>query len=85
MSSGDGDSMEVEYIWRHHRHGPRKNQGTSALVRHIKAHMHLVSSLSPHIGGNGDLINDARAAPFDDVVKNFAPSRQSTGRASSSS
>ncbi|KAM1872570.1 hypothetical protein ACFX13_006514 [Malus domestica] len=41
MSSGDGDSMEVEYIWRHHRHGPRKNQGTSALVRHIKAHMHL--------------------------------------------
>ncbi|KAM1448984.1 hypothetical protein ACFX15_007391 [Malus domestica] len=41
MSSGDGDSTEAEYIWRHHRHEPRKNQGTSTLVRHIKTHVHL--------------------------------------------
>ena len=35
--------MEAEYIRRHHRHEPRENQCTSALVRHIKAPVHLVS------------------------------------------
>lgn len=43
MSSGCGDSMEAQYIRRHHRHEPRENQCTSALVRHVKAPVHLVS------------------------------------------
>ncbi|TQE13462.1 hypothetical protein C1H46_001029 [Malus baccata] len=45
MSIGGGDSVEAEYIRRHHRHEPRENQCTSALVRHIKAPVHLVWSL----------------------------------------
>ncbi|XP_059667198.1 abscisic acid receptor PYL8-like [Cornus florida] len=43
---GNGFSgMESEYIRRHHRHEPAKNQCSSALVKHIKAPVHLVWSL----------------------------------------
>ncbi|RZR92208.1 hypothetical protein BHM03_00020488 [Ensete ventricosum] len=50
MSSGDGCRlMEAEYVRRHHRHEPRDNQCSSTLVKHIKAPVHLVTSLpSPH-------------------------------------
>ena len=43
MNSGDAfGAMEAQYIGRHHRHEPRENQCTSALVKHIKAPVHLV-------------------------------------------
>ncbi|KAK4593887.1 hypothetical protein RGQ29_017819 [Quercus rubra] len=46
MNSGDAfGAMEAQYIGRHHRHEPRENQCTSALVKHIKAPVHLVWSL----------------------------------------
>uniref|UniRef100_A0A803NV58 Uncharacterized protein n=1 Tax=Cannabis sativa TaxID=3483 RepID=A0A803NV58_CANSA len=38
-------AMEVQYIRRHHKHQPRDNQCTSALVKHIKAPVQLVWSL----------------------------------------
>lgn len=37
--------VESEYIRRHHRHDPGDNQCSSALVKHIKAPVHLVPSL----------------------------------------
>ncbi|PRQ42781.1 hypothetical protein RchiOBHm_Chr3g0461391 [Rosa chinensis] len=37
---------EAQYIRRHHRHEPRENQCTSALVRHVKAPVHLIRFLS---------------------------------------
>ncbi|KAE7999378.1 hypothetical protein FH972_003816 [Carpinus fangiana] len=46
MNHGDAfNAREAEYIARHHRHQPRENQCTSALVKHIKAPAHLVWSL----------------------------------------
>ncbi|KAI4369837.1 hypothetical protein MLD38_018239 [Melastoma candidum] len=36
---------ESQYIQKHHRHAPSTNQCTSALVKHIKAPVHLVWSL----------------------------------------
>ena len=43
MNSGEAfGAMEAQYIGRHHRHEPRENQCTSALVKHIKAPVHLV-------------------------------------------
>ncbi|KAL9430312.1 hypothetical protein AB3S75_025656 [Citrus x aurantiifolia] len=36
--------MEAQYIRRHHRHEPRENQCTSALVKHIRAPVHLAST-----------------------------------------
>ncbi|OWM79625.1 abscisic acid receptor PYL8 [Punica granatum] len=45
-SSGNGfGSSESEFLWRHHRHEPSDNQCSSALVKHIKAPVHLVWSL----------------------------------------
>ncbi|GMY23853.1 abscisic acid receptor PYL9-like [Fagus crenata] len=38
-------AMEAQYVARHHRHEPRENQCTSALVKHIRAPAHLVWSL----------------------------------------
>ena len=35
-------AMEAQYVARHHRHEPRENQCTSALVKHIRAPAHLV-------------------------------------------
>ncbi|KAM1486603.1 hypothetical protein ACFX2I_000777 [Malus domestica] len=75
MSSGDGDSMEVKYIWRHHRHEPRKNQGTSGSGQAHQSPCASRKPLSPYLNEDGDLINDARATPSDDVAKNFAPGR----------
>ncbi|RZC91359.1 hypothetical protein C5167_027422 [Papaver somniferum] len=44
--NGGISSMENEYIYRHHKHdGMRDNQCSSALVKHIKAPLHLVWSL----------------------------------------
>ncbi|MCL7046247.1 hypothetical protein MKW94_030962 [Papaver nudicaule] len=45
--NGNGISgMENEYIYRHHKHDEmRDNQCSSALVKHIKAPLHLVWSL----------------------------------------
>lgn len=44
MNGGDAyGAVEAQYIRRHHRHQPRENQCTSALVKHIKAPVHLVS------------------------------------------
>ncbi|XP_022757527.1 abscisic acid receptor PYL9-like isoform X2 [Durio zibethinus] len=45
--NGDGENgmMEAQYIWRHHRHEIRDDQCTSALVKHVKAPVHLVWSL----------------------------------------
>ncbi|WVZ17350.1 hypothetical protein V8G54_010332 [Vigna mungo] len=44
MMNGDSRSaLEAQYIRRHHKHEPRENQCTSALVKHIKAPVHLVS------------------------------------------
>jgi len=44
MMNGDSrGALEAQYIRRHHRHEPRENQCTSALVKHIKAPVHLVS------------------------------------------
>ncbi|XP_050280261.1 abscisic acid receptor PYL9-like [Quercus robur] len=46
MNSGEAfGAMEAQYIGRHHRHEPKENQCTSALVKHIKAPVHLVWSL----------------------------------------
>ncbi|XP_062091430.1 abscisic acid receptor PYL9 [Humulus lupulus] len=46
MDLGDSyRAMEVQYIRRHHKHQPRENQCTSALVKHIKAPVQLVWSL----------------------------------------
>ncbi|KAI3901304.1 hypothetical protein MKW92_024619 [Papaver armeniacum] len=40
--NGGISSMENEYIYRHHKHdGMRDNQCSSALVKHIKAPLHL--------------------------------------------
>lgn len=44
--------MESEYIHLHHNHQPRENQCSSALVKHIKAPVHLVSAnalVLPHL------------------------------------
>ncbi|XP_052185529.1 abscisic acid receptor PYL3-like [Diospyros lotus] len=38
-------SLEAEYIRKHHRHLPAENQCSSALVKHVKAPVHLVWSL----------------------------------------
>ncbi|KAI9110118.1 hypothetical protein K1719_019159 [Acacia pycnantha] len=38
-------TLENQYIRRHHKHEPRENQCTSALVKHIRAPVHLVWSL----------------------------------------
>ncbi|KAI3831997.1 hypothetical protein MKX03_006371 [Papaver bracteatum] len=44
--NGGITSMENEYIYRHHKHDEmRDNQCSSALVKHIKAPLHLVWSL----------------------------------------
>ncbi|KAI3996439.1 hypothetical protein MKX01_027471 [Papaver californicum] len=44
--NGGINSMENEYIYRHHKHDEmRDNQCSSALVKHIKAPLHLVWSL----------------------------------------
>ncbi|KAK7292791.1 hypothetical protein RJT34_15645 [Clitoria ternatea] len=48
MLNNGGEShsaIETQYIRRHHRHEPRENQCTSALVKHIKAPVHIVWSL----------------------------------------
>lgn len=39
-------AIEMEYIRRYHRHEPKENQSTSALVKHIRAPVHLVSCIS---------------------------------------
>lgn len=41
--------MEAQFIRRHHRHEPRENQCTSALVKHIRAPVHLVNKLSVYL------------------------------------
>ncbi|KAJ6972488.1 abscisic acid receptor PYL3-like [Populus alba x Populus x berolinensis] len=38
-------ATEAQYVRRHHKHEPRENQCTSALVKHIKAPAHHVWSL----------------------------------------
>eukprot|EP00268_Persea_americana_P025927 TRINITY_DN2526_c2_g4_i1.p1 TRINITY_DN2526_c2_g4~~TRINITY_DN2526_c2_g4_i1.p1 ORF type:complete len:187 (-),score=29.30 TRINITY_DN2526_c2_g4_i1:504-1064(-) len=43
--SANGSRMETEYIRRHHQHQMRENQCSSALVKHIRAPVHLVWSL----------------------------------------
>lgn len=44
MNGGESyGAIETQYIRRHHRHEPRENQCTSALVKHIQAPVHLVS------------------------------------------
>lgn len=44
MNGGEAYSMmEAQYVRRHHRHEIRDDQCTSALVKHIKAPVHLVS------------------------------------------
>ncbi|KAL5571399.1 hypothetical protein UlMin_021680 [Ulmus minor] len=46
MNSGDAlGAMEAQYIRIHHRHEPKENQCTSALVKHIRAPVPLVWSL----------------------------------------
>ncbi|EOX95736.1 hypothetical protein QUC31_005192 [Theobroma cacao] len=46
MNGGEAYSMmEAQYVRRHHRHEIRDDQCTSALVKHIKAPVHLVWSL----------------------------------------
>ncbi|KAJ9171498.1 hypothetical protein P3X46_014859 [Hevea brasiliensis] len=46
MNGGDASgAVEAQYIRRHHRHQPKENQCASALVKHIKAPVHLVWSL----------------------------------------
>lgn len=44
MDGGDSarTALEALYIRRHHRHEPAANQCTSALIKHIKAPVHLV-------------------------------------------
>ncbi|WCJ36804.1 Abscisic acid receptor PYR1 [Euphorbia peplus] len=44
MVNGLG-SMESEFVRRHHKHDAAENQCSSALVKHIKAPLHLVWSL----------------------------------------
>lgn len=44
MNGGESyGAIETQYIRRHHKHEPRENQCTSALVKHIRAPVHLVS------------------------------------------
>ncbi|KAA8533637.1 hypothetical protein F0562_030929 [Nyssa sinensis] len=45
MNSNGFSSVESEYIRRHHTHETAENQCSSALVKHIKAPVHLVWSL----------------------------------------
>ncbi|CAH1424527.1 unnamed protein product [Lactuca virosa] len=47
MSCGNNgyNSLEMEYIKKHHRHEISENQCTSVLLKHIKAPVHLVWSL----------------------------------------
>ncbi|PKA58957.1 Abscisic acid receptor PYL8 [Apostasia shenzhenica] len=45
MSLSRCRAMELEYVRRFHRHEPRENQCSSALVKHIEAPIHLVWSL----------------------------------------
>lgn len=45
IGNGGFSAVESEYIRRHHRHEPGENQCSSALVKHIKAPVHLVWSL----------------------------------------
>ncbi|KAJ0986193.1 hypothetical protein J5N97_004549 [Dioscorea zingiberensis] len=45
MSGAALRGMEAEYVHRYHKHEPRENQCSSALVKHIKAPIHLVWSL----------------------------------------
>jgi len=45
MNANGFSSVEREYIRKHHRHYPAENQCSSALVKHIKAPVHLVWSL----------------------------------------
>ncbi|XP_010266480.1 PREDICTED: abscisic acid receptor PYL8 [Nelumbo nucifera] len=45
MNGNGYTRMEGDYIIRHHRHETRDNQCSSALVKHIKAPVHLVWSL----------------------------------------
>lgn len=42
MNANGFSSVEREYIRNHHRHYPAENQCSSALVKHIKAPVHLV-------------------------------------------
>lgn len=43
--NGGFSGVEWDYIRRHHRHEPADNQCSSALVKHIKAPVHLVNSI----------------------------------------
>lgn len=46
MNVGDAcGAMEAQFIGKHHRHDPKENQSTSALIKHVKAPVHLVWSL----------------------------------------
>ncbi|KAF6173024.1 hypothetical protein GIB67_006400 [Kingdonia uniflora] len=45
MNGNGCNRMESEFIFRHHKHETRENQCSSALVKHIKAPVHLVWSL----------------------------------------
>ncbi|KAK8939627.1 Abscisic acid receptor PYL8 [Platanthera guangdongensis] len=45
MSLSGLRAMESEFVRRYHRHDTRENQCSSALVKHIKAPIHLVWSL----------------------------------------
>ncbi|XP_020587854.1 abscisic acid receptor PYL8-like [Phalaenopsis equestris] len=45
MSLSGCRAMEMEFVRRFHRHEPRENQCSSALIKHIKAPIHLVWSL----------------------------------------
>lgn len=46
MDAEKRSSMEDEYIRRHHKHDVKENQCSSSLVKHIKAPVHLVFSVS---------------------------------------
>lgn len=46
MNAEKRSSMEEEYIRRHHKHEVKENQCSSSLVKHIKAPVHLVFSVS---------------------------------------
>nr|DAD36294.1 TPA_asm: hypothetical protein HUJ06_006934 [Nelumbo nucifera] len=62
MNGNGYTRMEGDYIIRHHRHETRDNQCSSALVKHIKAPVHLnyssVITLHPEIidGRPGTLV-----------------------------
>lgn len=43
-------AMEAECVRRFHRHEPKENQCSSSVVKHIKAPVHLVISLSSFFG-----------------------------------